>query len=242
MSIKKQTFKSINIMLFNNERENNIDIKVIKLVDNYFHCPKYRGPSALRNFGLTKSKAKYVSIIDGDDCWHKDKLKYQIAFAQKHPNSIIYTRIINDYGYKKIIDKTKLRSGYIFKDLILNEISITGSMSGIFFSNYMMKILKKKYGYIFDESLDYCEDFDLFVRLSENFYFYPIDKPLVFITKSQISHQSNFSNFERTKIKYKMLSKNLEKNIFKFKLSELLRFYFKSRIIIFIKFILQKIL
>ena len=115
-------------------------------------------------------------------------------------------------------------------------------MSGIFFSNYMMKILKKKYGYIFDESLDYCEDFDLFVRLSENFYFYPIDKPLVFITKSQISHQSNFSNFERTKIKYKMLSKNLEKNIFKFKLSELLRFYFKSRIIIFIKFILQKIL
>ena len=45
-------------MLFNNERENNIDIKVIKLVDNYFHCPKYRGPSSFEKFWADQIKSK----------------------------------------------------------------------------------------------------------------------------------------------------------------------------------------
>lgn len=238
-SIKRQTFKDFNIMLFNNYRNNNIDKNLIKNVDCYYHCPKIKGPSALRNFGLSKSKSKYISIIDGDDYWHRDKLKYQLSIAKIYKETVIYTRIINEYDQKKIIDKSKLNSGNLYKNLILNEISITGSMSGVMFTNNMIQKLEKKYNYIFDERLNYCEDFDFFIRLSTMYNFFAIDKALVVVTNNQNSHQSKFDNYERSKIKYKMLSNNLNNNIGNFTIIEIIKFNLKAKIKLIIKYTLK---
>ena len=44
---------------------------------------KSLGAGLSRNIGISKSKGKYISFIDADDMWKKDKLELQIKFIKK---------------------------------------------------------------------------------------------------------------------------------------------------------------
>ena len=241
ISVLKQSIKDISIKVFENNKLPLINSEIRKKVDEYYHIPEIQGPSKLRNYGISKSKSRYIAIIDGDDYWHKDKIKYQITKIQKTSDNIIFTRIYNVYEKKVVLDKSKLYSGSIFLKLLFKEVSITGSMSGIMVTNHIIKKLKKKYGYIFDEDLDYCEDFDFFIRLATLSKFQYIDKPLVYITNNARSHQSKFNNYQRTIIKYKMINQNIKKHRDLISKWDVILFNCKSKIIILFKFLLDKI-
>ena len=45
-----------------------------------------QGPSAARNTGIKKAKGEFLSFIDQDDLWMKNKLRLQITYLQKHPD------------------------------------------------------------------------------------------------------------------------------------------------------------
>jgi len=44
-----------------------------------------RGMSASRNAGVAAGSGRYVTFIDGDDCWPEGKLTEQLAVMQAHP-------------------------------------------------------------------------------------------------------------------------------------------------------------
>lgn len=240
-SVNKQTFKKINILLFDNHEFTRIPKKTLAKVDRYYHCPTIRGPSKLRNYGISKSNSEFISLIDGDDYWAKDKLEKQIKKYKELNNSIIYTRIYSVKNSKGIINNKKLHSGNIFHKLIFKEISITGSMSGIFLTKKMLNRIKKKYGFIFNPNLDYCEDFDFFIRASTLFHFNYVDEPLVYINLYNTSHQSKFGNYERSKIKYNMIIQNIlnHKHLVPFGLRLLISL--KAKLILSIKYVLYQL-
>jgi teichuronic acid biosynthesis glycosyltransferase TuaG len=102
-SVLKQTYKKIEIIIIYDDQQKK-DLKFIKnlvsldkrivLILN----KKSLGAGLSRNKGIKKSKGKYISFIDADDIWEKNKLKLQIKYMKKKNYLISHTSY-------KIIDK-----------------------------------------------------------------------------------------------------------------------------------------
>jgi glycosyltransferase involved in cell wall biosynthesis len=63
-----------------------------------------RGQAFSRNRGLKYSKSKFVTFLDSDDFWDKNKLKNQIKFMLKNNYDFTYTdyKIIKNNQIKKL--------------------------------------------------------------------------------------------------------------------------------------------
>ena len=66
------------------------DYKKIKIVN----LKKNKGPSFCRNLGMRISKNNYISFIDSDDYWTKNKLKKQLEFMKVNNYGFTYTDYI----------------------------------------------------------------------------------------------------------------------------------------------------
>ena len=95
-SVLKQTYKNFEIIIIFDDEDKkdlnfiktlvNLDKRIILIVNK-----KSLGAGLSRNFGIKKSKGKYVSFIDADDLWEKNKLKFQIKYMKKRNYLISHT-------------------------------------------------------------------------------------------------------------------------------------------------------
>ncbi len=89
------------------------------------------GVSFSRNLGIRLSNAKYISFIDSDDLWEKNKLEKQINFMEKKEINFTYTDytpffdINNKRYYKKVIITPGI---FTYQKFIHNTSICTSSM------------------------------------------------------------------------------------------------------------------
>jgi len=57
----------------------------------FFNIPENVGAAAARNFGVEKSKGRYLTYLDSDDLWQPDKLAHQVAFMKEHDAAFSFT-------------------------------------------------------------------------------------------------------------------------------------------------------
>ena len=98
-SIVQQTFKNIEIIIIDDgSTDGTVDIlqdfaqkeKRIQLVLKETN----EGLAVARNEALELAKGKYITFLDTDDWWKKDKLQKQMLLLSKNKNAeIIYTNI-----------------------------------------------------------------------------------------------------------------------------------------------------
>lgn len=69
-----------------------------KRIKKYFQ-KKNLGAVENMEFLVSKSKGKYISLINSDDYWHKDKLKKQINFMEKHQ------KVELCFSFAKVVDE-----------------------------------------------------------------------------------------------------------------------------------------
>ena len=164
------------------------------------------GPSGSRNKGVAISNANYVSFLDSDDIFCKDKFKIINEFCNLNHPDIFF------HGYKIIYSKKH-------KSKILNSnIEIHSKYIYLFKSIYVTpaltikrEIFEKEGGY--DINLRYAEDLDLYIRLRMKYNFHYIKSDLVGVYKSKYSISSNRRKMRLSIIK--ILMKNISS--FKFK-------------------------
>ena len=53
------------------------------LRSKFYKIKRNLGAGRSRNNGIKKSKGKFVSFIDADDIWAKNKIKEQVKFIRK---------------------------------------------------------------------------------------------------------------------------------------------------------------
>jgi len=124
-SINSQTYKNFEIILIydDNNRSDLLFVeKILKKIKNkkIIVNKKNLGVGISRNRGINKSKGKFLSFIDADDVWNRNKLKKQIKFMKKNSLDFSYSdySIINEKGI--LIKKIKSPKTIKFKNLLFS--------------------------------------------------------------------------------------------------------------------------
>lgn len=134
-----------------------------------------------KNLGLTKSlnrglatiKTPYTARIDGDDWWHRDKLKHQVAFMIAHPDyGVIGCNYVNVGTKGKTAVITNETDATIRKNFLKrNQLAHSCVM-------FRTALVKKLGGY--DPTIRYSQDYDLWLRCLPVTKFYNVPKILCY--------------------------------------------------------------
>ena len=120
----------------------------------YIKLNKNKGPSFCRNIGIRMSNSNYISFLDSDDYWVKEKLEDQLDFMNKNNFSFSYTDYIpfiqNEHD-KKFLKKTNLKDSFNFNEFTLNSSINTTTMiiKRTLIKNLKFKKVKKLEDYLF---------------------------------------------------------------------------------------------
>ena len=137
-----------------------------------------------RNVAIKKSHGKFITFIDVDDLWKKNKLIEQVKLLSQNPsNKIIYSNFHTlENKSKKLFPghQKLLPSGFITQELLNNY------CVGLPTLLISKKIFSK---YRFNKKYNIIGDFDLIIRLSKKYEIIAIQKSLAIYRL----HSNNFS-------------------------------------------------
>ena len=153
------------------------------------------GLANARNTGIENVTAPYIALLDADDIWLRGKLERQLEVFNNSSDTslgVVYTGyelidensllISNDKGIIKPQARGDVRSK------LLTGNFISGSGSSVLIQSKVFKEVG-----LFDEGLRASEDWDMWLRIAQQFHFDFEDTPLVQIRVHQSNMQKDFS-------------------------------------------------
>lgn len=152
------------------------------------------GLSSARNAGISRCTSDYIAFVDADDEWYPEKLAAQLRiFAESEfaDIGVVYCRyeVIDEDGIASdrhyVLNADDSMRGRIFERLFYGN-KVAGSGSAVL----VKRDCFNKVG-VFDENLAAFEDWDMWLRLSENFSFDFSPRVLVGIRRHQGNMQQN---------------------------------------------------
>lgn len=217
LSIINQTFQDFELIVIDDCSIDRSDEIIVRLQKEhgfkYIRHSVNKGLIHSMNEFLDLAKGKYIAGCASDDYWEKDKLEYQAAFMEAHPEYIV------SYGKAKTIDKDGrllgemtskyYRSGYIFDELLLKKFSIIAPTTMI-----KLKHLREVGGY---EKGMIMEDFPMWVKLAEKYPFGFIDRHLIYYRIHELNLTRKYE--ERLKAQKIVIDKYKHKPAYKKALS-----------------------
>lgn len=126
-----------------------------------YYFQQNSGVSSARNLGIKNSTCQWVAFLDSDDTWHVDKLREHVKFHKQNPEILMsYTdeKWIRSSVEVKVAKKFQKFGGDIFKKCFSHCIIAPSA-------TLIHKNLLDEVG-LFDESLEVCEDYDLWLRVA----------------------------------------------------------------------------
>lgn len=165
------------------------DLSQVKIYKN----SKNMGPSFSRNVGIKKARGKYIAFLDSDDDWHPQKIQLQLQLMEQYDVKICGTmhKVISrdDLKQENSIDYLK------FKDISLKEIKWPGILFVTPFATPSVIIEKSLKNYLFDETMKYAEDYNMWKRITYKHKAIKILEPLTYTFKHDyISNDSCLSS------------------------------------------------
>lgn len=128
-----------------------------------------------RNAGIRLAQGEYIAFIDSDDLWYKTKLEVQVDVLDKHPEVVlVYSKCRNfsDDISGEQSSNLSLPSGLVTEKLIIDNFVPCSTV--VVRRSSIMDVGE------FDASLRTCEDWDMWLRLSERGNFYGIPRTLAY--------------------------------------------------------------
>jgi len=211
-SVLSQTYKNFEIIFWDNQSTDN-SAKIIKSYNDkrikYFYASKFTPLGEARNFAIGKCSGEWIAFLDCDDIWDKNKLEYSflelVNSNDKENIALIYSKSnIIDKGNNIISLSGKVLSGNIHERLLIDGNFI------IFSSIIVRKDILNQSGNI-DEKLNYCEDYDLLLKVCKNYSAIGVAKYLT----SYRMHSNNITSrkiYENDIEVIKLLKKYTENN------------------------------
>jgi len=178
-SVLKQSFQDFEVIVVNDgSTDNSTEIisafkdKRITLIST-----KNQGASLARNTGIKKANSDYIALLDGDDLWEPDYLKYIHNGIIEHPEIKIFTTAIAQrYPSKTVPMDYGLKQQELFS--IHNYFKGSKTYTLLSGSSIVFhKTVLEKTG-LFDSTIVSGQDTDLWIRFGLHYKILFINKPL----------------------------------------------------------------
>ncbi len=197
------------IVVDNASTDNTYDIISSLFPEIEYIYEKRKGVSIARNVGIKNCQSTWIAFLDSDDAWKPQKLEKQLFFTNNinknyrliHTNEIWYK---ND-KFQNQLKKHEKSGGDIFQKS-LEFCCISPS------SAFMKKKVFDDYGF-FDEGLEVCEDYDMWIRITAKEEVGFLDNPLV-IKYGGHDDQLSKKHWGMDRFRIKSLEKNIKNNWF----------------------------
>lgn len=151
-------------------QETGIALRCIRLTRN-------SGPSVARNIGLRDASGDFVAFLDADDVWEVDKL----AMVEQALGTSDAALVCHGYS----------EAGRSASDVQMAAHIRTLSLRQMLWRNPAQTscaIVRRNVGLKFDESMRYCEDYDLWLRIAEySSVLSIVGRPLTHLGRPQLS-------------------------------------------------------
>jgi len=177
-SVLNQTFQDFEIIVVDDASEDHTHEVVSDFSDKrikYIRHEANTRVSAARNTGVLSASGDYIAFLDDDDEWLPGKLQIQVTLLEDSTSTFggVYTgcvRIDRPTGQISQLVVPK-RRGNIYNDLLKSNFIVTSTV-----------LLRRKcfdrVG-LFDESIEFWEDYDIWIRVSKEFHFECVPESLV---------------------------------------------------------------
>ncbi len=188
-----QTFEDFELLIIDDGSPDDTENTV-----KAFHDPRLRyikhaqnqGEGAARNSGVQHAEGEYIAFLDDDDEWLPNKLQLQVELLDAQPKHVgfVHSALINFYADtgEEVEKKRPVEtvSGKVFDRLLQDNFVILST------------VMARKECFDaagpFDLSIPAGLDYDMWVRISQNYEFAYIDTPLI---KYRIHRNNLGSNF-----------------------------------------------
>lgn len=143
------------------------------------------GVCVARNRGIREARGQFICLMDHDDYWFPDKLAHQVRMLQDHSETgVVYSAFTlwyRDEQRNQFPDPASLNldidpgevdpdySGWIYHQFLLDCWMLT--------STAMFRPEVFTTCGLFDETLPYSEDWDLWLRISQQYPFIKLRRP-----------------------------------------------------------------
>ena len=179
ISVLNQTFQNFEIIVIDDASKDHTQEVVKSLNDKrirHIRHEENKGVSAARNTGVANSNGEYVAFLDDDDEWLPEKLQKQLDLLEACPPivGVVYTGIfVVEESSRKILARYFPKSrGNVFEEVLTqNYIAQTSTL-------LLRKECFERVG-LFDENIDFGEDYDMWLRISKEFQFEYVNELLV---------------------------------------------------------------
>ncbi len=227
-NLYSQTFKNFEIIMIDDGSSDS----TLKIAKNYKNKTKIKfkifalkhlgSPARSRNFGIKKSKGKFLCFHDCDDLFFKNKLEFLYKVINKKCSDVYYHNVYLTHK-KKIFYCKNIDQVNSYKDLFFkgNRIILSSScVKKSFLKDKNIQFSKKK-------QLISVEDYDFWLNIAK------YKGKFLLVNKSLGANNLNYSSISKKRINHFLATWNvLKKNENNFKKMKITIFIRKIRVII----------
>lgn len=178
-SVLNQTYKKIELIVVDDASTDKTDLLIKSINDprlSYIKLEANRGANHARNIGIERASGEYIAFQDSDDEWLAQKLEKQIELIES-------SEIKPDVVYCSYLKVKGRDASYLPKP---DELHRKGSLSqkllqGNFITTQSLLVKSdvfKEVG-LFDEDMKRLQDWELLLRIANNYELSFLDKPLL---------------------------------------------------------------
>lgn len=179
-----------------------------------YHQVPNGGVSRARNYGVLASTGAFISFLDADDLYHRDKLKKQMLRMSIGDADIVTT------GIQRFSEDEQglqwLRKSYppdLRDEPYMTLLLQTTTEHYVIFNTVLAKrdVFGKET--LYDPALKTGEDWDLWIRMALRYRFASIDEPLFYYRKHKGSVTAGYGNLKTLQAHLAILEKNRRSSV-----------------------------